>query len=152
MNYLSSNEIPITELESDSQASTFPIKDLIIRGVISGVVLAMSASRSGVPISDESMIPIMVAIMLMLCLELIMGVYTVMAKRTNITGMFRNLLWVLIGNAFGLALYGFFFVASMMTKLAFATTNISNKITNIDNIQLLAYTAHHGLNYIPNLL
>jgi len=152
MSYLASNQITIPEMESDRQVSAFPIKDLVIRGVISGVVLAMSASRAAVPISDESIIPILVAMMLMLCLELIMGVYTVMAKRTNITGMFKNLLWVMIGNCFGLALYGFFFAASLMTKLAFAASNISHKTISIDGIQLLAYIVHHGLNYSSNLL
>ncbi len=147
MSSLASNDITITELESDRQSSAFPIKDLVIRGVISGVVIAMSASRSGVPISDESMIPIIVAILLMFCLELIMGIYTVMAKRTNLTGMLRNLLWVMIGNFFGLAFYGVFFVASMMTKLAFTTTNLSNKMIVINDIQLFTYTVHHGLNY-----
>ncbi len=152
MSYLSSNEISTTEMESDNQTSAFPMQSLILRGVISGIVLAMSASRIGAPISDESIIPICVAILMILCFELVMGVFAVLANRTNITGMFRNLVWVGIGNSLGFALYGFFFVANMLTKLAFAATNISDKMIGINDIHLLAYTAHHGLNYIPNLL
>jgi hypothetical protein len=127
MNLLASNQMTVTQMESDIQASAFPMKDLIIRGVISGVVLAMSASRVGAPISDESIVPISIAILMMFCLELAMGVFSVMAKRTNIKGMFRNLLWVGAGN-------------------------ISDKMIGMDNLKLLVHTAHQSLDYIPNLM
>lgn len=152
MNYLSSNQIDVTRMEPDTQASEFPLKDLIIRGVISGVVLAMSASRTGAPISDESIIPISIGILMMLCIELVMGIFAVMAKRTNIMGMFRNLIWVGIGNGLGFALYGIFFVASMTTKLAFATTSVSDKMIGMDNVRFLGYSAQQGLDFIPNLM
>ena len=152
MNYLSSNQITVTQMESDTQASAFPMKDLIIRGVISGVVLAMSASRAGAPTSDESILPIGIAILMMLCIELVMGVFSVMAKRTNIKRMFRNLIWVGIRNGLGFVIYGIFFIASITTKLAFTTTNLSNTMTGMDNVKLLVYTAHQGLDYIPNLV
>jgi hypothetical protein len=40
----------------------------------------------------------------------------------------------------------------MTTKLAFATTNISDKMIGMDNLKLLVHTAHQSLDYIPNLM
>ncbi len=152
MNYLSSNEIAVSHMESDTQKYEYSIKGLVLRGVISGVMLAMTATRSGAPVSDESIVPIAVVIIMMLGLELLMGSFSVMAKRTNLAGMLRNWLWIVLGNCLGSALYGLFFIASMTTMLTMATTNISDKMIGMAEVKMLAYTAHSSLEFISTFI
>ncbi len=161
MDYLSPNEVVTTMIESGAKKATLTIKDLMIRGALSGALLAISttlaitaATQSGMPISGALIFPIGFVMIMLLGLELLTGAFAVMpmafmAKRISLADLMRNWFWVFVGNFTGSVLYGLLFVAAitMMFTIPAPATSIADKIVGIAEMKTLAYAAHGGAGF-----
>jgi formate/nitrite transporter len=156
MDYLSPNEVVATMIESGAKKATLSIKDLVIRGALSGALLAIStthaitaATQSGMPISGALIFPVGFVMIMLLGLELITGSFAampmaLMAKRITVKDLIRNWFWVFIGNFAGSVLYVLLFVAAitMMFTIPAPAASIASNIVGLSEMKTLAYAAH----------
>ncbi|RRN76446.1 formate/nitrite transporter family protein [Pseudoxanthomonas sp. SGD-10] len=104
--------------------SKLSIRDLLIRGALSGALLAisvtlafMATSQTGLSLVGAFVFPVGFVIIVILGLELVTGSFSLiplawMEKNISAKTMLNNLFWVFIGNLVGSVLFAFFLWAA----------------------------------------
>lgn len=156
MDYLPPNEVVAAMVELGRKKAALSIKDLLIRSMLSGALLAISttlaitaATQSGSSIVGALIFPVGFMIIMLLGLELLTGAFAIMpmaliAKRISLADLLRNWFWVFVGNFTGSLIYGLLFVAeiTMMFTMPAPETSIAGKIVSVAEMKTLNYAVH----------
>ena len=160
MDYSTPTEVVSAMVDAGARKAAVPIRDLLIRGALSGALLAVSttlaitaAAQSGAPIVGAIVFPVGFVMIVLLGLELITGNFALMpmaqmARRAGLRGVLRNWTWVFIGNLLGSMLYGILFAATLTMMFSEPATGIAGKIVALAEAKTLAYAAHGGSGFI----
>src|ERR1043166_5008386 len=113
MDYIKPNEVVENMIKSGTAKGRLPIKDLLIRGFLSGALLGFATSlaitgtlQTGVPLVGALVFPVGFVIIVLLGLELVTGSFALVplarleGKISNGT-LWSNLAWVFLGNLVG---------------------------------------------------
>lgn len=124
MDYVTPKDVAANMLQAGISKSELPVKDLLIRGMLSGALLAISVTlayvavtQTKVPITGAIIFPVGFVIIALLGLELVTGSFALVPlawfeKKIGFNVMMRNLSWVFLGNLIGSILYALLYWAA----------------------------------------
>jgi len=124
MDYISPKEVAGAMMNTAIYKSSLPVKDLLIRGALSGALLAISVtlallatSQTGLGLVGAFVFPVGFVIIVILGLELVTGSFSLVPLawfegKINFKAMANNLLWVFLGNLLGSVLFAILFWAA----------------------------------------
>jgi formate/nitrite transporter len=151
--YVKPEDVVENMLQAGANKASLSVKDLLIRGALSGVFLGyattlaiVAATQTGLGIVGAIIFPVGFVMIILLGLELATGNFAlipiaVMDGRTSMGKMAFNWTWVLIGNLIGGVLYAFLYYI-VMTKMGHvdpATIAATKKVMAIAEKKTLAY-------------
>ncbi len=152
MDYVSPKEVAGTMLSAALTKSALPTKDLIIRGMLSGALLAISVTlafaavtQTNTPLIGAIVFPVGFVIIVLLGLELVTGSFAIipiayMEKQISGRLMLSNLFWVFLGNLIGSLLYALFYWAAISMMGAIQTGDpIEQMIVKVAEKKTIAY-------------
>lgn len=138
-------------ISSGAYKSTLPLRDLLIRGFLSGAILSYAtivaatvASQSQMNYLGALFFPVGFVMVMLLGLELVTGNFAtlpmaVMDKQTNMRNLAYNWFWVFTANLIGALFVGFLF-AVYITKMGSDYNNeVANRLIAIASDKTLAY-------------
>ena len=156
MDYVKPAEVTTNMVESGTAKAALPARDLLIRGFLSGALLAFATSlavtasvQTGVPLVGALVFPVGFVIIVLLGLELVTGSFALvplgcLAGRTSISVMLSNLAWVFLGNLLGSLCYGVMLYVCLTMMGANAPDAVGAKLAAIAEAKTLGY-AKFGL-------
>ncbi|WP_256003360.1 MULTISPECIES: formate/nitrite transporter family protein [Pedobacter] len=157
MDYVSPKEVAGTMMSSALAKSALTVKDLLIRGAMSGALLGISvtlaylaASQTKLSMAGALVFPVGFVIIVLLGLELVTGSFSLvplawLEKKISATVMIMNLFWVFIGNLIGSLLFAFlFWSASSEMGTATLLGNIELMLVTAAEKKTIGYAAHGG--------
>jgi len=121
MDYVSPNEVAGTMMSAAISKSSLQIKDLLIRGSMSGALLGISVtlanlatSQTGLTMAGALVFPVGFIIIIILGMELVTGSFSLvplawLEGKISAKVMLKNLFWVFTGNLIGSMLFAFLF-------------------------------------------
>lgn len=124
MDYIAPKEVADTMMAAAINKSKLSIRDLLIRGSLSGALLAISVTLAFMATSQTTLslvgafvFPVGFVIIVILGLELVTGSFSLiplawMEKHISAKIMYRNLFWVFMGNLLGSVLFAVLFWAA----------------------------------------
>ncbi|MGN6211878.1 formate/nitrite transporter family protein [Parafilimonas sp.] len=133
MDYVSPKEVAGAMMNAAVAKSLLPVKDLLIRSMLSGALLAISVvlafaavTQTKIPLIGAMVFPVGFVIIIALGLELVTGSFALvplafLEKKISAGTMLKNLFWVFTGNLIGSLLFAFFYWAAS-TQMGTATT------------------------------
>ncbi|MFT4202798.1 MAG: formate/nitrite transporter family protein [Chitinophagaceae bacterium] len=156
MDYVSPKEVAENMMQTALNKASLPPKDLLIRGSLSGALLAISvaladaaAIQTKTPIIGALVFPVGFVIIVLLGLELVTGSFSLvplacMEKKISASTMVKNLALVFVGNLIGSVLFGILFWASTSAASpAVAPGTIEQMIVATAEKKTIGY-AHNG--------
>ncbi len=117
MDYLKPVEVIESMLKSGQAKAALPVRDLLLRGALSGGLLGIATSlamtatlQTGVPLVGALVFPVGFVIIVLLGLELVTGSFALLplaclAGDVRMTRVVSNLAWVFVGNLIGSLIY-----------------------------------------------
>ena len=155
MDYVTPKEVAGTMLNAALTKSALPVKDLLIRGILSGALLAISvtlayaaSTQSGLPLIGAVVFPVGFVIIVLLGLELVTGSFAIiplafMEKKISGKLMLSNLFWVFMGNLLGSLLYAVIYwgAISMMGTVE-ASGAVEKMMISVAEKKTIAYMQH----------
>jgi len=153
MSYVKPEEMIENMLDAGAKKATLSIKDLLIRGALSGAFLGYATTlaitgitQTGLGIVGAIIFPIGFVMIILLGLELATGNFALLPiavkdKRIKISNVAYNWTWVLIGNLLGSLLYALLYTA-VITKMGHidpTTILAAQKIMAIAEAKTLGY-------------
>lgn len=133
MDYVTPKEVAGNMLNAAVTKSALPVKDLLIRGMLSGALLAISVTlayvavaQTKVGITGAIVFPVGFVIIAILGLELVTGSFALIPlayfeKKISAATMLKNLGWVFVGNLVGSLIYALLYWAAT-SELGTSTT------------------------------
>ncbi|RYY34801.1 MAG: formate/nitrite transporter family protein [Sphingobacteriaceae bacterium] len=124
MDYITPKEVAGTMMAAAVTKSQLSVKDLLIRGCLSGALLAISVtlamlatSQTKLPLVGAFVFPVGFVIIVILGLELVTGSFSLVPlayfeKKISAGTMLKNLFWVFMGNLIGSLLFAVLFWAA----------------------------------------
>lgn len=156
MDYVSPKEVASNMMQTALHKASLSPKDLLIRGSLSGALLAISvaladaaAIQTKMPIIGALVFPVGFIIIVLLGLELVTGSFSLvplacMEKKISISAMIKNLVLVFTGNLIGSVLFGvLFWVSTSAVSQAVAPGTIEQMIVATAEKKTIGY-AHYG--------
>ncbi len=125
MDYVKPAEVVQAMVVAGGTKGALPVKDLLIRGALSGALLGFATSlavtatvQTNVPLVGALIFPVGFVIIVLLGLELATGSFAILPlavsdKRLSVTAMLTNFGWVLLGNLIGSLFYACLFAAAL---------------------------------------
>ncbi|HMH23241.1 MAG TPA: formate/nitrite transporter family protein [Puia sp.] len=125
MDYVSPKDVAGSMMTAAINKSSLSVKDLLIRGSLSGALLAISVTlayaaitQTKIPLTGAIVFPVGFAIIILLGLELVTGSFCLIPLawfENKISGptMLKNLFWVFTGNLIGSLLYAVLYWAAV---------------------------------------
>lgn len=157
MDYISPKEVAGTMMTAALSKASLPVKDLLIRGSLSGALLAISAAlayfttaQTHLSIIGAFVFPVGFVIIVILGLELVTGSFALvplawMEKKITGKAMLKHIFWVYTGNLLGSVLFAVLFWAA---ATEFGTTTkpgaIDQMLITISEKKTIHY-GHHGV-------
>lgn len=124
MDYVTPKEVAENMLQAAITKSSLSNRDLLIRGMLSGALLAISvtlafaaSTQTNIPIAGALVFPVGFVIIAILGLELVTGSFAIIPlayfeKKITAATMLKNLFWVFTGNLIGSLLYALLYWAA----------------------------------------
>ncbi len=124
MDYVTPKDVAANMLQAGITKSQLPVKDLLIRGMLSGALLAISVTlayaavtQTKLPLIGAIVFPVGFVIIVLLGLELVTGSFALvplawLEKRISFATLLKNLSWVFLGNLLGSVLYALLYWAA----------------------------------------
>ncbi|QNL49691.1 formate/nitrite transporter family protein [Olivibacter sp. SDN3] len=121
MDYINPKEVANTMMVAAINKSKLSVKDLLIRGSLSGALLAisvtlafMATSQTNLSLIGAFVFPVGFVIIVILGLELVTGSFSLVPlawfeKKISAVAMLTNLFWVFAGNLLGSVLFALMF-------------------------------------------
>lgn len=159
MAYVKPEDIVENMLQAGAKKASLPVKQLLIRGFLSGAFLGyattlaiLAATQTGWGIAGAVVFPVGFVMIILLGLELATGNFALIPiavkdRRTSIKRLTVNWVWVLIGNLLGSVTYAYLYciVATKMGAIDPATIPALQRTITIAETKTLEY-AKLGLN------
>jgi formate/nitrite transporter len=152
MDYVPPLNVVSNMVGAGSTKGSLPVKDLLIRGFLSGALLGFATSlavtatvQSGVPLVGAIVFPVGFAMIVVLGLELATGSFALLPLayadgKVSWPRMLANFAWVLIGNLVGSVFYALLlYWALTMSGHTSDVSGIAAKIAAIADAKTLAY-------------
>ncbi len=156
MDYVSPKEVAGAMMGAALNKSALNVKDLLIRGALSGALLGISvtlaylaASQTTRSLAGAFVFPVGFVIIVILGLELVTGSFSLVPlawfeKKISAARMLKNLFWVFTGNLLGSLLFALlFWSASSEMGTAALLGNIEKMLVTAAEKKTTGY-AHHG--------
>src|SRR5215475_4226022 len=121
MDYIRPTEVLKTMITAGATKAGLPVKDLLIRGFLSGALLGFATSlaitatvQTGVPLVGALVFPVGFVMIVVLGLELATGSFALLPLawadgKLSLSRMLANFGWVLLGNLIGSVVYALLF-------------------------------------------
>lgn len=154
MDYVKPIEVVKTMLASGDAKAGLPVKDLLLRGTLSGALLGFAtslaftaAAQTSVPLVGALIFPVGFVMIVLLGLELVTGSFAVVMLagvdgRRQWPRVFANIFWVFVGNLIGSLIYGVLLYAVLTNCGTDAPSGIAVKIAAAAEAKTTAYAAH----------
>jgi len=154
MDYIKPIEVVKTMLAAGNAKAGLTIKDLLIRGFLSGALLGFATSlaftaagQTGVPLVGALVFPVGFVMIVLLGLELVTGSFAVVTLagvdgQRSIAQVSANLFWVFVGNLLGSVVYGWLLYIALTTMGTEAPAGVAAKIVAIAEAKTAGYAAH----------
>lgn len=153
MAYVKPEEIVENMLQAGAKKASLPVKQLLIRGFLSGAFLGyattlaiLAATQTGWGIAGALVFPVGFVMIILLGLELATGNFALLPiavkdRRTSIERLAVNWSWVLIGNLLGSVTYAYLYciVATKMGSIDPATIPALQRTIIIAETKTLEY-------------
>lgn len=155
MDYVTPKEVAANMLQAAVTKSALRVKDLLIRGMLSGALLAISvtlafaaATQTQVSITGAIVFPVGFVIIVLLGLELVTGSFALVPlayfeKKISASTLFKNLFWVFTGNLIGSLAYAVLYWAAVSEMGTVSTPGAVEKmLVAVAEKKTIAYAAH----------
>lgn len=154
MDYVKPAEVVATMVEVGATKAQLPVRDLLIRGALSGAILGIATSlaittaiQTHLPIIGAVLFPVGFVMIVLLGLELVTGSFALlpvayMAGRTDFKGVIRNCSWVFLGNLLGSLCYAALLWAALTMAGSMPAAGIATKIIAIAEAKTIHYAPH----------
>lgn len=154
MDYVKPVEVVKNMVAAGDSKAGLPVKDLLIRGILSGALLGFAtslaftaAAQTGVPLVGALVFPVGFVMIVLLGLELVTGSFAVVMLagvdgRRQWSRVFSNIFWVFTGNLIGSLIYGVLLYAVLTSAGSEAPSGIAAKIVAAAEAKTNAYAAH----------
>ncbi|HTQ30912.1 MAG TPA: formate/nitrite transporter family protein [Opitutaceae bacterium] len=154
MDYIKPTEVVKTMLAAGTTKAGLPVKDLLIRGFLSGALLGFAtslaitaAAQTNLPIVGAVIFPVGFVMIVLLGLELVTGSFALVPLagvdgRSGWPQICSNLAWVFTGNLIGSVVYGWLLYLALTNCGMDAPSGIGLKIAAIAEAKTNAYAAH----------
>jgi formate/nitrite transporter len=151
MDYIKPGEVIENMIKSGTTKAALSIKDLLIRGVLSGALLGFATSlaisgtlQTGVPLVGALIFPVGFVIIVLLGLELVTGSFALvplarLEGKISTGTLWSNLAWVFLGNLLGSLFYALLLYMSLTMSGAVRPDAIAAKIISIAEAKTLGY-------------
>ncbi|MBC7904052.1 MAG: formate/nitrite transporter family protein [Gemmatimonadaceae bacterium] len=157
MDYVTPKDVSAAMMNAAVTKSALSVKDLLIRGSLSGALLAISVTLAYAAVTQTKLalvgafvFPVGFVIIVILGLELVTGSFALIPlayfeKKISFATMLKNLFWVFTGNLFGSLLYAVFYWAAVSEMGTNAETGaIEKMIVAASERKTIGYSAHGG--------
>ena len=154
MDYIKPIDVVKNMVASGEAKAGLSIKDLLIRGFLSGALLGFATSlaitatvQTNVPLVGALVFPVGFVMIVLLGLELVTGSFAVVTLagfegRRSWPQVLANLTWVFIGNLIGSVAYGYLLYIALTSMGAEAPTGVAARLISIAEAKTNAYAAH----------
>ena len=154
MDYIKPADLVRNMLASGESKAGLPIKDLLIRGFLSGALLGFATSlaitataQTNTPLVGALVFPVGFVMIVLLGLELVTGSFatTTLAAvdgRRSWSQVLANLSWVFLANLAGSVVYGVLLYVTLTSMGSEAPSGIAAKIISIAEAKTTGYAAH----------
>ena len=160
MDYINPKEVAGAMMAAAVNKSKLSVKDLLIRGALSGALLAISVTLANLATSQTTLsligafvFPVGFVIIVILGLELVTGSFALvplawLEKRISGLAMLKNLFWVFIGNLIGSVLFAvMFWAASTDTGQSTQLGAIEQLLVSASEKKTIGYAQHGGAGF-----
>lgn len=157
MDYVSPKDVAAMMMQAAVVKSSLQVRDLLIRGCLSGALLAISVTlaclattQTGFSLLGALVFPVGFIIIVLLGLELVTGSFSLVPlayfeRAISRKTMLRNLFWVFTGNLIGSVLFALlFWCASSEMGTVSQAGPIEKMLMAIAEKKTLGYAAHGG--------
>lgn len=155
MDYVSPKEVASTMMNAAITKSALSVKDLLIRGCLSGALLAISVTlayfstaQTQLSLVGAFVFPVGFAIITILGLELVTGSFSLvplawLEKKISATTMLKNLFWVFLGNLIGSLFFALLYWAAVSETGTLAKIGmVEQMIITASEKKTIGYAAH----------
>lgn len=155
MDYISPREVADNMLTTAVNKAHLSVKDLLIRGTLSGSLLAISVTLAIMATTQTSLsligalvFPVGFIIIILLGLELVTGSFALiplawLEKQISARTMLHNLFWVFLGNLIGSVLFAVLLWATNIETANVASLgSIEQSLIQISEKKTIGYGAH----------
>ncbi|MEL3960259.1 formate/nitrite transporter family protein [Lysinibacillus endophyticus] len=153
MDYIKPKQVVESMIQAGSDKAKLSIKDLVIRGILSGALLGFGTTlafnaemQTGLGIVGAVLFPAAFVIIILLGLELVTGNFAliplaVLEKKATMAELLKNWTWVIIGHLIGAFFYALLYVIAI-TNFGQSTDHVMiQKLINVAEAKTLAYQA-----------
>jgi formate/nitrite transporter len=154
MPYVKPDAVVEQMVQVGAQKSRLPVRDLLVRGFLSGALLGFAttlaftaSSQTRVGLVGALVFPVGFVMIVLLGLELVTGNFAlvplaVREGRTSLAALLANWGWVFLGNLVGSAFYALLFTATLAPD-----SDMARQIASIADAKTLGYArlGGHGL-------
>lgn len=154
MDYIKPADLVKNMLTAGETKAALSIKDLLIRGFLSGALLGFATSlaltatvQTGTALVGALVFPVGFVMIVLLGLELVTGSFAVTTLaavdgRKSWSQVTANLTWVFLANLIGSIAYGLLLYVVLTDMGTTAPSGIAGKIVSIAEAKTTAYAAH----------
>lgn len=154
MDYIKPTDLVKNMLTAGETKAALSIKDLLIRGFLSGALLGFATSlaltataQTGTALVGALVFPVGFVMIVLLGLELVTGSFAVTTLaavdgRKSWSQVTANLTWVFLANLIGSIAYGLLLYVVLTDMGTTAPSGIAGKIVSIAEAKTTAYAAH----------
>lgn len=151
MDYVKPTEVIRNMIDTGIAKAALPARDLLIRGFLSGALLAISTSlaitatvQTGIPMVGAVVFPVGFVIIVLLGLELVTGSFALVPLariegKTSTATLISNLAWVFLGNLIGSLFYGALLYVCWTMMGSNAPDAVAAKLVAIAEAKTLGY-------------
>lgn len=154
MDYIKPNDVVKTMLAAGITKAGLSVKDLLIRGFLSGALLGFATSlaitaaiQSNNPMVGAILFPVGFVMIVLLGLELVTGSFAITSLaaidgKRSYAQVAANLGWVFLGNLIGSMSYGVLLYIALTSMGTEVPSGVAAKIVAIAEAKTNAYAAH----------
>lgn len=140
-------------IQAGADKAKLPIKDMVIRGILSGALLGFGTTlaftaemQTKLGIVGAILFPSVFVMIILLGLELVTGNFAIIPlavfeKKATVKQMFNNWFWVIIGHLIGGSIYAILFVIAITNFGATTDNAVAQKIITVTEAKTIGYQA-----------
>lgn len=154
MDYIKPVDVVRTMVTAGKTKADLPVKDLILRGFLSGALLGFATSlaitataQTNVPLVGALVFPVGFVMIVLLGLELVTGSFAVvplagLEGHHSWSTILTNLFWVFFANLLGSLFYGVLLYLTLTSSGTEVAAGIGPKIVAIAEAKTIGYATH----------